>query len=93
MLTYSALTGDGIADVWEQVVLHRQKCEAAGTFASTRQAQQVRWMWTLLNERLAERVTHDPAVKARLPTLERDVAAGTLAPALAAAEIAGLIGL
>ncbi|MDQ0503935.1 methylmalonyl Co-A mutase-associated GTPase MeaB [Xanthobacter agilis] len=93
VLTYSALTGDGIAEVWAQVVLHRQKCEAAGAFATTRQAQQVRWMWTLLNERLAEKVASDPGVKARLPTLEKEVAAGTLAPALAAAEIAHLIGL
>ncbi|WP_238121288.1 MULTISPECIES: methylmalonyl Co-A mutase-associated GTPase MeaB [unclassified Xanthobacter] len=93
VLTYSALTGDGIAEVWGQVELHRQKCEAAGTFAATRQGQQVRWMWTLLNERLAEKVTTDPAVKARLPALEQEVAAGTLGPALAAAEIAHLIGL
>ena len=93
VLTYSALTGDGISEVWAQVELHRQKCEAAGTFLTTRQGQQVRWMWTLLNERLQERVTHDPAVKARLPALEKEVADGTLAPALAAAEIAGLIGL
>ncbi|MFH3478468.1 methylmalonyl Co-A mutase-associated GTPase MeaB [Xanthobacter variabilis] len=93
VLTYSALTGDGIAQVWEQVTLHRQKCEAAGAFAATRQAQQVRWMWTLLNERLAEKVASDPGVKARLPALESEVSAGTLAPALAAAEIAHLIGL
>ena len=93
VLTYSALTGAGIAEIWEQVELHRHKCEAAGTFAATRRAQQVRWMWTLLNERLTERVTHDPAVKARLPQLEKEVADGTLAPALAAAEIAALIGL
>lgn len=93
VLTYSALTGDGIPGVWEQVVLHRQKCEAASTFATTRRAQQVRWMWTLLNERLAEKVAHDAGVKARLPALEREVAEGALSPALAAAEIAGLIGL
>ncbi|MFG1480969.1 methylmalonyl Co-A mutase-associated GTPase MeaB [Xanthobacter sp. V4C-4] len=93
VLTYSAYTGDGIAEVWGQVELHRQRCEAAGAFAATRQAQQVRWMWTLLNERLAEKVATDPGVRTRLPALEREVAAGTLAPALAAAEIARLIGL
>ena len=93
VLTYSGLTGDGIPQVWEQVLLHRTKCEAAGTFAATRRAQQVRWMWTLLQERLAARVATDPAIKARLPALERDVAEGTLAPTLAANEIAALIGL
>lgn len=93
VLTYSGLTGDGIPQVWEQVLLHRTKCEAAGTFAATRRAQQVRWMWTLLQERLAARVASDPAIKARLPALEREVADGTLAPTLAANEIAALIGL
>ncbi len=93
VLTYSGLTGDGIADVWEQVELHRQKAEASGFFSENRQTQQVRWMWTLLKERLTERVTSDPTVKSRLPGLEHEVAAGTLAPALAAAEIARLIGL
>lgn len=93
VLTYSALTGTGIPEVWEQVMLHRQKAEAAGAFAATRRTQQVRWMWTLLQERLAEKVAHDPGVKSRLPAIERDVADGTLAPALAAAEIAALIGL
>lgn len=93
VLTYSGLTGDGIPQVWEQVLLHRTKCEAAGTFAATRRAQQVRWMWTLLQERLAARVASDPAIKARLPALEREVADGTLAPTLAANEIAELIGL
>lgn len=93
VLTYSGLTGEGISDLWAQVLNHRQRCEAAGAFAATRRAQQVRWMWTLLQERLAERVRTDPAIKARLPMLEGAVADGTLAPTLAATEIAGLLGL
>ena len=93
VLTYSGLTGDGIADLWAQVLNHRARCEAAGAFAQTRRAQQVRWMWTLLQERLAERVRTDPAIKARLPALEGAVADGTLAPTLAANEIAALLGL
>lgn len=93
VLTYSGLTGAGIAEVWEQVTLHRQKCEAAGTFQATRRAQQVRWMWTLLHERVADRVAHDPTIRARVPRLEQQVSDGSLSPALAAAEIAGLLGL
>ncbi|MBA4791081.1 MAG: methylmalonyl Co-A mutase-associated GTPase MeaB [Rhizobiales bacterium] len=93
VLTYSGLTGAGVPEVWEQVRAHRARCEAAGAFAATRRAQQVRWMWTLLQERLAERVRTDPAIKARLPALEGAVADGTLAPTLAANEIAALLGL
>ncbi len=93
VLTYSALTDDGVAQVWEAVLDHRKAAEAAGALAATRQAQQVRWMWTLLQERLAEKVRTDPAIKARLPGLERSVADGTLAPTIAANEIAALLGL
>lgn len=93
VLTYSGLTGAGIPELWEQVRTHRARCEAAGAFAATRRAQQVRWMWTLLQERLAERVRTDAAIKARLPALESAVADGTLAPTLAANEIAALLGL
>jgi len=93
VLTYSGLTGAGVPEVWAQVELHRARCEAAGAFAATRRTQQVRWMWTLLQDRVAQRVASDPAIKARVPALERAVADGTLAPTLAANEIAALLGL
>ncbi|MGU3493192.1 methylmalonyl Co-A mutase-associated GTPase MeaB [Xanthobacteraceae bacterium A53D] len=93
VLTYSGLKETGIAELWAQVVAHRAACEKAGTFDETRRAQQVRWMWTLLNERVAEKVKTDPTIKARLPGLEGQVADGTLSPALAAGEIAALLGL
>ncbi len=93
VLTYSALTEAGIAEVWGQVVLHRQKAEAVGAFAATRRAQQVRWMWTLLQERVTQKVRTDPTIRARLPELEAQVAAGTLAPTLAANALAALLGL
>ncbi|WP_084539626.1 methylmalonyl Co-A mutase-associated GTPase MeaB [Azorhizobium doebereinerae] len=93
VLTYSALAETGIAEVWAQVMAHRAACENAGAFAQTRRAQQVRWMWTLLQEAVTEKVKTDPAIKARLPDLEARVADGTLAPTLAANEIAALLGL
>ncbi len=93
VLLYSGLLGEGIAKLWAEIENHRTRCEAAGAFAATRRAQQVRWMWTLLQERVAERVRTDPTIKARLPELERQVADGTLAPTLAANEIAAMLGL
>ncbi|MFG1420159.1 methylmalonyl Co-A mutase-associated GTPase MeaB [Xanthobacter sp. VTT E-85238] len=93
VLTYSGLTGEGIEALWSEVLNHRVRSEAAGAFAATRRAQQVRWMWTLLHEKVAECVASDPAIKARVPALEKDVAEGTLSPTLAANEIAALLGL
>jgi LAO/AO transport system kinase len=50
-------------------------------------------MWTLIEERFRERLRTDPKVKARLPALEAAVADGKLPPALAAEQIADLLGL
>ena len=93
VLTISGLANLGLDALWDQVVAYRQKTEASGDFAARRRAQGVRWMWTMLHERVAERLKRDPVLKARLPALEADVAAGRLAPMLAVEEIAGVIGL
>jgi LAO/AO transport system kinase len=93
VLACSALTGAGIDDLWGQILLHRERLSASGEFAVNRRAQQVRWMWAMIEERLTGRLKQDPAVKARLPALEKAVAEGRLSPALAADEIAQAMGM
>jgi LAO/AO transport system kinase len=93
VITYSALTGAGIADLWGHVLHHREKLTASGEFASRRRDQQVKWMWTLLEERLVGRLRTDPALKTRLPAIERAVAEGALSPAVAVDEIVAAAGL
>jgi len=93
VVTYSALTGKGIAELWEQVVKHNEKMTATGELAERRRAQQVKWMWTMLEERLTQRLRSDPAVRAKLKSAEAAVAAGRLAPTLAVEEIAALLGI
>lgn len=92
VLTYSALTGDGIGDLWKAVEDHRKKLSAKG-LEKKRSAQQVRWMWALVESRIQERLRHDPKLKSKMPSLEKAVAEGKLPPALAAEEIAKLLGI
>jgi LAO/AO transport system kinase len=89
--TYSALTGDGIAELWRQVTAHRAAMTKSGELAARRREQQVKWMWSMLEERLTARLRSDPAVRAKLRTAEAAVADGKLAPTLAVEEIAALI--
>jgi LAO/AO transport system kinase len=93
VITFSALTGNGIAELWAQVLAHKDKMTASGELAARRREQQVKWMWTLLEERLTARLRSDPSVRARLRQAEAQVAAGKLAPTLAVEEIAQLLGL
>jgi LAO/AO transport system kinase len=91
VLTYSALTGDGIAQLWEQIVAHKDKMTASGELSQRRREQQVKWMRSMLEERLTARLRSDPAVRGKLKTAEAAVAAGKLAPTLAVEEIVELL--
>jgi len=93
VLTYSALTGQGVAELWQAIEAHREKLTKKGGLDTKRREQQVRWMWSLIETRIQDRLRSDPKLKAKLPALESAVKEGKLPPALAADEIAKLLGL
>lgn len=93
VLTYSALTGDGILDLWNTLEAHRQKLVANGALAKKHREQQVRWMWSLVEDRIREKLKSDPKLKSKMPALEKAVAEGKLPPALGAEEILALLGI
>jgi len=93
VVTYSAFSGDGIALLWSQVLAHKEKMTASGELSQRRREQQVKWMWSMLEERLTARLRSDPAVRGKLKAAETAVAAGRLAPTLAVEEIAQLLGV
>src|SRR4029079_9616946 len=93
VVTYSALTGNGIAELWGQVALHRERMNKTGEHAALRREQQVKWMWSMLNDRVFARLKSDSNIRSRLPALEADVAAGRLSATLAVEKIAGLLGI
>jgi len=91
VLTYSALTGDGIDAVWEKIVAHRTAMIASGDFAKRRRQQQVKWMWTILEDRLHARLRSDPAIRAKVKQTEAAVANGEMTPTIAAETVAALL--
>jgi LAO/AO transport system kinase len=93
VMTYSALAGDGIAELWAQVAAHRDKLTATGELEARRRAQQVKWMWTMLDELWRARIRSDAKLKAKLPRIEAAVAAGELSPASAVDELVATLGM
>jgi LAO/AO transport system kinase len=93
VLTYSALTSDGIGDLWKAVEAHCKKLASNGKLDEKRREQQVRWMWSLVDTHIRERLRTDPKLKSRMPSLEKAVAEGKLSAALAADEISKLLGI
>jgi LAO/AO transport system kinase len=93
VITYSALEGQHIDALWGHVLDHQKRLTSSGELATRRGAQQVKWMWAMLEERMLAPVRNDRAVKTALPRLEADVAAGRLTPATAVENIAAMLGL
>jgi LAO/AO transport system kinase len=93
VVTYSGLTGDGVGGLWQTIIDHRRKLTETGEIAAQRREQQVKWMWTMVDERLRERIRTDRALGERLPQIEAAVASGTLSPAVAVDTIAVAVGL
>ena len=87
VITCSGLTGDGLAELWRQVELHREKLTATGELAARRRTQQVKWMWSMLDDRLRDDLRSDPSIVAELARVERDVHEGRIPATVAVDEI------
>ena len=84
--TVSAVTGAGIAEVWETVQRFRHAVGDAGI--RQRRAEQARaWMWSEVGETLTADLKAHPDVKRQIAGLERAVAAGRTTPASAARRL------
>src|SRR5258707_10544928 len=65
VLTYSALTGTGIGELWQKILDHRTAMNASSEFAARRRPQQVKWMWSMLAQRMLARPRADPSIRPR----------------------------
>jgi LAO/AO transport system kinase len=91
VVTYSALTGAGIDTLWQNVLDHRTAMNASGEFVARRQQQQVKWMWSMLEQLTMARLRSDSSVRAKVKRIEAEVANGRISPALAAEQIAEML--
>jgi len=87
VLTMSALTGDGLPELWNTVLKHREVLTAAGEFDARRRVQQVDWTWSMVRDTVLDQVLTHPSVRAMRSEIERQVRDGELTPALAAQRI------
>ncbi len=87
----SALTGQGIVDVWHDVVRFTQSMRTCGAFDSRRADQRVRW-FEEESKRLVLLEAVRPEVSAQLDMLRAAVLAGGLSPWSAAHLAAKLLG-
>jgi LAO/AO transport system kinase len=87
VLTCSAANDVRVDEVWQKVVEHQDRLEAAGELTERRRRQQVRWMWTMVSDQLRSRLRAHPDVRRLTGELERAVLEGELTPSLGADRI------
>ena len=87
VLTCSAVEQAGVKEIWQSVLIHREKLTDSGELELKRRQQALDWMWSLIEEGLRNRFNQNPEVKKHLPRLTRAVEKGITAPTLAAEEL------
>src|SRR5579872_3775023 len=90
VLTCSALQGQGIVEIWQMVLAHRQQLEQGGHLARRRSRQALLWMNELIGLGLEDAFRQNQAVAARLSALEAAVDRGQVTPLAASRELLAL---
>jgi len=87
VVTCSAIEKTGLDELWALVVKSRRELEASGDFQRKRQAQQVRWMWDMVEDGLHRALRSDPELAMLIHQLEDAVGNGSATPGAAALRI------
>jgi len=93
VVTISGLNNYGLDTLWEKIQDHRKILTESGELPARRREQQITWMWSMLKERLVLALERDPAVAERIPSIEHDVAAGTMTATVGAETLLRAFGL
>jgi LAO/AO transport system kinase len=92
-VTCSSVSGTGLDTIWETITSHRTILGKSGRLAERRQQQLIRWMWSMIEERLLTAFQKHPVVSQIAAKLEQDVAQGHVTAARAAVTLLDSFGI
>lgn len=88
--TCSALTREGIPEVWGMVEDFMRNVRDSGVLAERRRRQALSWVHSMVEDHLLRRFYEDPGVAAEMPGIEERVERGELAATQAALDLLAL---
>ena len=89
-VTVSALTGDGVTEMWQMVEEFAVRTRESGVFADRRRRQAQEWVFALIEEHLKNTFYRDPRIRAAVPDMRRRIEAGEILPTAAAEQLLAL---
>ena len=93
VLTCSGLTNEGVDQLWHRIEQYRDQLTGNGMLAKIRRDQTLRWMWTMVDERLRDALRHHPQVKKIWDEVESNVRQGDIPPTLGAMQLLKAFGI
>ncbi|MEX2186670.1 MAG: methylmalonyl Co-A mutase-associated GTPase MeaB [Pirellulales bacterium] len=93
VFTCSALNNQSIDVVWAAVDRRYERMKESGELDVRRRRQCIRWLWSIVEDRLRHAVVTNPSVAAIRRDLERDVLACAIPPEAAARRILEAFGV
>ena len=83
-LAVSGMAGDGLTSLWETILEHHQALRDNKALRELRDRQRLRWMWSMIEDRLLTDFRRAPAIIQRLAAVESAVRDHTTPPGAAA---------
>ena len=87
VMTCSALTREGVTEIWAAVLEHRAQLSSNGWLARLREEQALTWMREALLYGLEQEIRRDDAVNDRLAEMREAVRSGRISPFRAAQDL------
>lgn len=78
VLTCSAYTKDGLDDVWQAILDHRQMLIDAGRLDSRRETQQLAWLWALVDDTFKVALRRSAQVRKVRDQVQSEITSGDL---------------
>ncbi|RXG53337.1 Methylmalonic aciduria type A protein, mitochondrial [Armadillidium vulgare] len=80
----SSVTGEGIKELWEIMINFKEKIITKGEFKRKREHQQKAWMWTHIQDNVANTFLKIPAIQEAIKVCESQVIGEVITPGQAA---------
>lgn len=93
IMTCSAKEKTGIEDVWKSIKRRCDLNKRNGKFEHRRKQQNLRWLWSIVEDRLRQTLHTHPAVQAICDDVETRVLAGEMPPAAGARQLFAALNL
>ena len=93
VVTISGLNNRGLDLLWDRVIEHRAITSGTNALETKRRAQSVRWMWSMIDDSLRQRLQADVHLRSILPEIEKAVATKQMTPREASVKILKRLGL